>query len=513
MKNFTCNFKFLCFSIAILLLAFSQEVNAQVAQKTFKVNGRTIKIKDFNEQIERIIDSASTPGLSLAIIDQNKVVFYNTYGYKEIKKSADGKIQGNGKIDKGTLFEACSLSKSFFLFAVERLVDKGVLNLDTPLYHYLKYPKLDYDERYKKITGRMVLSHSSGMENWENQNNPDKLEIISEPGEKFNYSGEGYVYLSKVVEKLLGKSTESYMNELVIEPLKLKQTFITFPKNGVAATNYALGHNFFMEPASKNKNESPNIAALINTTANDYAQLFISFFNNKFLSKERVDDITGVDTTKHYPVMDEHYYWGPGFAVNNEAGDTLLFQGGDNRGFKGWSFYSRKRKSGYVMFTNGDSGYRIVQVVNALTTAHHHIYDFSDQYPNPMIEVLHRYNKQGYIAALNYFKTIASRKDSFTSKDDFDEWGYIFMDKGPELSAAIAEVYESRYPVSQDGFVLHGNAMMKLQRFKEAISDFKTATKLDKNSQGQFENLIAQCNEQIKKNSEEKSVQNLSKKQ
>lgn len=359
----------------------------------------------------------------------------------------------------------------------------------------------------------MVLSHSSGMENWENQNNPDKLEIISEPGEKFNYSGEGYVYLSKVVEKLLGKSTESYMKELVLEPLNLKQTFITFPKNGAVPTNYALGHNFFMESASKNKNESPNIAALINTTANDYAQLFISFFNNKFLSKERVDDITGADTTKHYPVMDEHYYWGPGFAVNNEAGDTLLFQGGDNRGFKGWSFYSCKRKSGYVMFSNGDAGYRIVQIVNQLTTAHHHIYDFSDQYPNPMIEVLHKYNKQGYIPALNYFKTIASRKDSFTSKDDFDEWGNIFMDKGPELSAAIAEVYERQHPASPDGFVLHGNAMMKLQRFKEAISDFKTATKLDKNSQGQLGNLIAQCNEQIKKNSEEKSVQNLSKKQ
>jgi CubicO group peptidase (beta-lactamase class C family) len=503
MKKFTDNFKHLFFAIAILLLAFSQAVNAQVAQKTFKVNGRTIKVDEFNKQVERIIDNASTPGLSLAIINQNKVVFYNTYGYKEIKKLPNGKIQGQGKIDKATLFEACSLSKSFFLFAVQRLVDKGVLNLDTPLYKYLTYPKLGYDERYKKITGRMVLSHSSGIENWESHNNPDKLEIISNPGEKFVYSGEGYIYLSKVIEKLLDKSTESYMNELVYRPLNLKHTFTTFPTNGADATDYALGHNFFLEPGSKEKNKSPNIAAFINTTANDYAELLVSFFNNKILSKERVDDITGVDNTKHYPVMDEHYYWGPGFAVNNEAGDTLLFQGGDNQGFKGWSFYSRRKKSGYVIFTNGDSGYRIVQAVNMLTTAHHHIYDFSNQYPNPMIEVLNKYNKQGYIPALNYFNTIASHKDVFTSKDDFDEWGNIFLDRGPELSASIAKVYESQYPASVNGFLLHGNAMMKLQRFKEAITDFKAAIKIDKNSHAQFEKLIDQCNEQIKKKSEE----------
>src|SRR5438552_1023492 len=172
------------------------------AQKEFMLNGRLIKAGQLNKQIGSIVENAGIPGLSFAVIADDKVVFYHTYGYKEYERTKDGTLKGKGRVNKKTLFEACSMSKTFMTFAALRLAEKGILNLDTPLYRYLPNPRLEHDERYMKITGRMVLSHSSGIENWQNYNNPDKLEILSDPGTRFNYSGEGYVYLSQVCEKL-----------------------------------------------------------------------------------------------------------------------------------------------------------------------------------------------------------------------------------------------------------------------------------------------------------------------
>ncbi|WEA01635.1 serine hydrolase domain-containing protein [Mucilaginibacter sp. SJ] len=501
MKKITGKSKYGILLITFLLMTLSYgKVEAQLFQTTFKVNGRVIKINELNKKIEGIIDSASIPGLSFAVIDHNEVVFYHTYGFKQIEKLPRGTIRHKGKVNKRSLFEACSLSKSFFVFAVQQLVDQGVLNLDTPLYRYLTYPRLEHDERYKKITGRMILSHSSGIENWQHYNAPDKLEIVSEPGKEFVYSGEGYVYLSKVIEKLLGTSTENYMKELVYKPLKLKRTFTVFSKDGLSPDNYTVGHNNFMEPSSKEKNQSPNIAGLINTTANDYAKLLIGFFkNNNYLSQKRISEMTGADTNKHYPMMDKNDYWGPGFGVNHEERDTVLFQAGNNDVFKGFGFYSYTRKSGYVMFANGEPGDRIIKILDSLTTAQHHIFDFNSQYPNSTLKILNVYNKQGYLPALDYFNVLLSEKGNLISKKDFSEWANLFLEKEPKFSAAIAMEYENRYPSCQDAFILHGNAMVKIKRIEDGIRDYKKAIELDNTSRVQLENLIAQCYDLLKK--------------
>lgn len=500
MKKITSSLLMVNFAITFLLLFFCH--TGAKAQRTFKVNGRVIHVKKLNKQIETIMDSTSSPGLSFAVIDQNKIVFYNTYGYKRIKRLANGKIKGEGKVNKRTLFEACSMSKNFFLFAVERLLDQGLFNLDTPLYHYLEYPRLAYDERYKKITGRMVLSHSSGIENWQNYNDAGKLEILADPGTNFIYSGEGYLYMSKVVEKLLGKSVETYMDELVIKPLKLKRTYTTMVKDGHMRRNYCMGHNQFLDGSSyKTKNDTPNIATWNVTTAYDYAKLLIDFFNAKYLSQIRVGDIIGADPTIHYPAMDKNTHWGPGFAVSYEGGDTILFQGGDNVVFKGFGYYSIKQKSGYVMLSNGENGIGILKMLDSFTTARYSIFNLDEQYPNTWFKILNVYNKQGYPAALNYFKTLAAKKDSSILLSDFKYWAVdgSYLHKEPEFAANIALEYQSRYPSSKEAVVLHGKAMMKMKKYDAAIADFKKAMQLDNGSQSEMESLIKECSAKVNK--------------
>ena len=116
------------------------------------------------------MDNAGVTGLCIGIINDNKVNCVKTYGYKN--KPA------NQLNDTATCFYAASLSKPVFAYLVMQLVDKGVINLDTPLYKYLPKPLPEYenykdlvgDERWKLITARHCLNHTTGFPNWRQLN-------------------------------------------------------------------------------------------------------------------------------------------------------------------------------------------------------------------------------------------------------------------------------------------------------------------------------------------------------
>jgi CubicO group peptidase (beta-lactamase class C family) len=163
--------------------------------------------KNMDQQVLHLINSAQIPGLALAVIQKGEIVYTKGYGLLKSDSAA--------KVTEQTIFDAASLSKPVFGYAVFKLIEAGKLSLDTPLYTYLPYPDIAYDERYKKITARMVLSHTTGFPNWRGG---DKLKIQFTPGEKFSYSGEGFVYLQKVVEKITGKSLNEVMQEMVFTP-------------------------------------------------------------------------------------------------------------------------------------------------------------------------------------------------------------------------------------------------------------------------------------------------------
>ena len=128
------------------------------------------------------------------------------------------------------------MTKPLFAYIVLRLVDRGVLNLDTPLYTYLPYEDIAHDERYKLITARMVLTHRTGFPNWRS----GKLEIKFTPGTEVSYSGEGFVYLGKVVERLTGKKLAELSQQEVFTPLGIENASLVW--NETIARLTATGH-------------------------------------------------------------------------------------------------------------------------------------------------------------------------------------------------------------------------------------------------------------------------------
>lgn len=387
------------------LLALVTVIAGAYAQQTayFMVNGRKISIRDFDNKIKRMMDDIGVPGASLAIIDSNRIVYSSAYGY--VKK-------GGAPINSETIFEACSLSKSFLVYMTYKLVDEGKLNLDKPIYQYLEKRSLKKYPGYSLITPRMLLSHCSGIENWKEMNNPDSLEIVAAPGKSYVYSGEGYHYLAEVVQMLMKEPYEKAIKRVVLDPLHLTRTYTSYAKDDSYPLNYAIGHTVMGDTVPKRKNHTPIPAALVHTTAEDYANLIIHLFNGKNLSDARVKDV--LTPAVRLIEIDSSAWYGAGFEIIYSPHDTLIAHGGANAGFRNAVFYSVTHQRGFVLMTNQEWGKKMAEQINKATvdmdiTPRTRQYGFEDQYPDNATKLLNTYRTKGVTGMLQQINQLKQK--------------------------------------------------------------------------------------------------------
>src|SRR5205085_5351409 len=102
-----------------------------------------------------------------------------------------------------TIYNIASLTKPVFAELVLRLVAAGKLSLDEPMYPYWVDPDIAADPRHKLLTLRLALSHRTGFANWRRETE-GKLQFKFDPGTQYTYSGEGFQYASRYVQRKLG---------------------------------------------------------------------------------------------------------------------------------------------------------------------------------------------------------------------------------------------------------------------------------------------------------------------
>src|SRR5499426_3611769 len=167
-------------------------------------------IAKLEQGVPQLMKDGDVPGLSIALLRDAELVWRHGFGVKNTKT--------NEPVADDTVFEAASLSKPVFAYAVLKLLDAGKFDLDKPLNQYLpgNYD-VGEDQRLSQITARHVLSHTPGFPNWRPQGGALKIHFT--PGERFSYSGEGFVYLSKVIERVTGEKFNEFMKRMVFDPL------------------------------------------------------------------------------------------------------------------------------------------------------------------------------------------------------------------------------------------------------------------------------------------------------
>ena len=221
--------------------------------------------QQFKDLEKRFLDAAikyKVPGLALAVVKDAQLVWSRGIGVRD--------QASNIPVNDGTVFEAASMSKPVFAYAVMKMCERSVIKLDTPLSSYMPERFLNGDPRLDLITARHVLSHTSGFQDIRSREHP--LKIHFKPGEKWQYSGEGYAYLQSVTTRLTGNSFtspceayemdlrvcgtdfDSYMRANVLRPLGMESSGYLWPDR--LAKSLARPHDEKGRPMAERKYNS-----------------------------------------------------------------------------------------------------------------------------------------------------------------------------------------------------------------------------------------------------------------
>jgi len=244
---------------------------------------------------QALLARTGAKGLAIAIIDGGKVRYVQAYG---VRNAAGEPLRTD------TVMYGASLTKPVFAYHVLQLVDQGKLALDTPLADYLDKPLPDYDPdaiyrgkyghyqdlagdpRWRRITARHVLTHSTGFRNFWWDEPDQKLRIHADPGTRYSYSGEGLILLQFVIEN--GRKDRG----LGLDMGALTQA--TFDRLGISRTslqwrpdfrpNLADGFNDEGKPLPHDERSKVRVAGSMDTSIADLSKFFAALVRHDGLS-------------------------------------------------------------------------------------------------------------------------------------------------------------------------------------------------------------------------------------
>ena len=347
-------------------------------QQKIDVNGA------IDQVVRQLMDTAGVTGLCLGLVKDNKVAYVKGYGFKN-------RLMGQ-RNDTATVFYAASLAKPLFAYLVMRLVDEGKIDLDKPLFTYLPKPLPEYehyqdlagDERWKLITARHCLAHTTGFPNWRqlNPNRNGKLEIFFSPGERYAYSGEGLCLLQLVVETISGQNLEALARKYVFTPAGMpRSAFLWQP---AFETNYAVGHNADEDTIALARRTMLNAAGSMVTTIADYTRFMAYVMQGNRLSSRSKQEVfspqIGIYTEHQFPSLnndtsgryrDIQLSYGLGWGLFESANGKAFFKEGHSD--DGWQHYVigfPDQGGALVLMTNSLNGESIFkELVEVLTGA------------------------------------------------------------------------------------------------------------------------------------------------
>lgn len=351
-KNFCRNLR-LC---ALILLVFAScPLRAGESHPLLLNQNPRVLTSNLDSQIPQLMKKGRVPGLQIALIQDGRVIWHKSYG---IKNATTGE-----PVTDDTIFEAASLTKPLFAYAVMRLAEQGVLDLDAPLVKYASKDQIEKElghpldqpdfhrDWYEKITARHVLSHSSGMAHGES-GTPYPLSF--KPGTAYKYSADGYYLLQLAVERLLGQSLETIIGKYVLDPLGMKDSSMIWREEYERTS--ASGHGFFGRSEAFRKRQEAHAAATLYTTAGEYARFICAVLNGEGLKKATLQQMLApqIEVDKKKGLA-----WSMGFGLQKDVNGIAIWQWGDYSIFRNYVIAYPKQKAGIVYLANSAYGLSI----------------------------------------------------------------------------------------------------------------------------------------------------------
>jgi CubicO group peptidase (beta-lactamase class C family) len=296
---------------------------------------------ELDKLIPKLLAEYDVRATQVAVIENGRITTSRAWGVDRAGK----------RTTKDTVFRVASITKVVTTMTVLNLVEQGKWDLDQPLAKYWIDPDVADDPRRVMLTTRLVLQQRSGLPNWRD----GKLKFDFAPGERNQYSGEGFEWLRRSLEKAMGESMETLATRFVFKPAGMKTTTYLWPAwvpprySGEYTGDTFVGYD--NEPEA-------NGAADLMSTAEDLARFGIWVMNGGGLSRKlwrEVED-TSINASGAAP---GDKLRGLGWVVTQDGAqrDTLVIHhGGGQSGIATELFLIPKQKRGLVVLTNGSAG-------------------------------------------------------------------------------------------------------------------------------------------------------------
>jgi CubicO group peptidase (beta-lactamase class C family) len=275
--------------------------------------------------VDRYLSQVEAFGFSGAILIglEEEVIFQKAYGFANVEE--------NRKSQLNTVYDIGSITKPFTAVAIMKLVEDQKLGLHDCFVSYLDSPELSWPEEKREITIFHLLTHTSGIEDTIEDDYKDETArevltrimnepLISKPGERYQYSNDGFTLLAMVLEKVAGQEYEDFLKRTIFGPANLTQTGYLLPNWDLSSISH--GYVNFEDQGHSLQKKYPTWGLKGNggmfSTLADMFQFHLALEKNIILNQQTRD-------LMYAPYLNRY---GCGWKVEEHNGETIISHGG-----------------------------------------------------------------------------------------------------------------------------------------------------------------------------------------
>jgi CubicO group peptidase (beta-lactamase class C family) len=316
--------------------------------------------------ITGVMREEKIPGCAIGVVEDGRLVYSRGFGVMKLGDSGR-------PVTPRTLFHMASITKPFVATALMQLVERGKVDLDAPVTAYLPYFRLN-DQRFKDITIRQMVTHTSGMPDVENYywNRPEyddgALEryvrslqdktLLWQPGHKFRYSNMAFEVLGDLVAKASGMSFEDYVEMSILKPVGMTSSMLLYTKADptMLATGHTITEGAVSAVAHYPYNRAHPPSSNLHSNVVDMARWIIVNLNHGDLDGQRILKSSTYELLwkPAAPIPDQPWHVAISWFLTEVNGEKIVGHSGGDDGFSTDLAFSPSRKAGVVMMFNTD---------------------------------------------------------------------------------------------------------------------------------------------------------------
>ena len=310
---------------------------------------------NFDQVFEKWSDNNVEPGVSVAILKDDKVVYKTSHGFSNLEHKLP--------LSSMSIYDMGSLAKQFTGFAIAKLTLEGKMSLEDEVSMF--FPDLKLQDENLKI--KHLVYHTSGLRDigdlyhlapfGEHLTGSTALEIIkrqkklnTDVGTEYAYSNTNYVLLALTVEKLSGKSFGEWCEENIFRPLQMNDTFVNEDPSSII-NNRVMAYNPTQNGFSYNQS---NGMALIGSSAVYSNVEDMIKWANAVQSEAQFKDIFQLMKKEGKTDAGENVGYGFGLALYNHIGfSNVEHSGATPSGFRSLITWIPEEKLSMIFLSNG----------------------------------------------------------------------------------------------------------------------------------------------------------------